>query len=217
MFDVNSTPSARARGNRDSFAASVQRRGGRAERRQAHDRFQRQPSLVRSDGRALGGQSDDPGDLPRHLRSACRAEARPVLHARSSDRLGMERRQVEGLDGCARGRRLARRVALHAGRRCLVARARRRPEDRQSDPVRLGHDRQFQDRRPSGHGGRQAVRPGAVQMDGVSHRLHPAEGALHQGRRRGLRKEAGRRWPVHGRRVSGQFVPAAQAQRQILG
>ena len=76
-------------------------------RRQGHadDRLQRQPALLRSDRRAFVGQSDHPGDLPLDLRSIYRAEARPVLRARPADRLGLERRQDQGLDGRARGRR----------------------------------------------------------------------------------------------------------------
>ena len=51
-----------------------------------------------------------------------------VVQARPADRLGLERRQDQGVDGRARGRRLARRHAVHARGRRLVARARRRAE-----------------------------------------------------------------------------------------
>ena len=93
MFDVTRRQALALGGAGISFAASVQRRGCRRDRRQADDRFQRQPSLVRSDGRALGGQSDDPGDLPRDLRSALSGRSPTFLRARPSDHLGLERRQ----------------------------------------------------------------------------------------------------------------------------
>ena len=38
-----------------------------------------------------------------------------------------------------------------------------------------------------------------------------------QSRRRGLREEADRHRPLHGRRVSGQRLPAAQGQPELLG
>ena len=85
--------------------------------------------VVRSDGRAVGGQPDHPGDLSLHLRSVYRPEARSVVRARPADQMGLERRQDQGLDGRARGRRLARRLAADARGRRLVARARRRSED----------------------------------------------------------------------------------------
>ena len=47
--------------------------------------------------------------------------------------------------------------------------------------------------------------------------LCAAQGLLHQGRRGGLREEAGRHRALHGRRVSGQRLPAAQGQSEILG
>ena len=76
-----------------------------------------------------------------------------------------------------------------AGGRRLVARARRQAGRRQPDPVRLGRHRQLQDRRQQHHRRRDAIRPGAVQVDGVPHRLHAAEGLLREGRPEGFEKK----------------------------
>ncbi len=135
----------------------------------------------------------------------------------AADQMGLERRQDQGLHGCARRRRLARRLAVHARGRRLVARARRRPQERQSRRFRLGLARQLQDRGQPHHRRRQELRSDALQVDGVPDRLCHAEGLLHEGRRRRLREEADRHRPLHGRRISGQRLPAAEAQRQILG
>ena len=188
-----------------------------ADERQADDRLQRQPAFVRSDRRTLGGQSDHPGDLSRDLRSVRRPEAGPLVHAGPPDQMGLERRQDKGLDGRARRRRLARRFA--ASRRTTSsgrssAPAIRRPAIRFSSS---GAVSAISDRRQSHHRRRQAVRPHGLQVDGVPDRLHPAEGLLREGRRGRVREEADRRRPLHGRRVSGQCVPAPEAQRQVLG
>src|ERR1700728_4413 len=85
-------------------AAALRRRG---RREHAQHCLQRQPAVLRPRCRALLGQSHHPGDLPVDIRSICRPEARPVVRARPADRLGLERRQEQSLDGCEAERRLA--------------------------------------------------------------------------------------------------------------
>ena len=92
----------------------------------AHHRLQRQPAVVRSD--------DGPSAVNPTIQAIYRSifdqyiGQKPDLafEARPADRMGLERRQDEALDGRARGRQLARRLAVHARGRRLVARARRR-------------------------------------------------------------------------------------------
>src|SRR5271156_1552009 len=103
-----STRNARAGGRNISVRAdSWRRRSFRAGERHADDRLQRQLAVVRPDDGSFGGQSHDPGDLSRDLRSICRAEPRSILRAWPADEMGLERGQDESLDGRARGRRLA--------------------------------------------------------------------------------------------------------------
>ena len=131
--------------------------------------------------------------------------------------MGLERRPHEDPDEGARGRHLARRLAGHAGGRRLVAGARRQAGDRQPDPVRLGQDRQFLDRRQRRHRRREGVRADALQVDGLSHRLRAAEGLLREGRRGGLRGGAGRLRPLQGRAVRAERLPEARRARGLLG
>ena len=87
---------------------------------------------------------------------------------------------------------MARRVAAHAGGRRLVARARRREGQRQPDFLHLVDRRQLQDRRQPDHRGRDPLRADLLHVDGVPHRLCPAQGLLREGRRGRLREEADR-------------------------
>ena len=48
------------------------------------------------------------------LRSVCRAEPGSLVRAWPPDQMGLERRQDQGVDGCARRGRLARRFAAYA-------------------------------------------------------------------------------------------------------
>ena len=173
--------------------------------------------VVRSDGRPFGGQPDHPGHLSVDLRPVHRAGPGPEARPRSPDRMGLERRPLEDRDEGARGRHLARRLAGDAGRRRLVARARRRREDRQPDPVRLGQDRQLLHRRQHGDGRRQVVRADDLQMDGLPHRLRAAEGLLREGRAGGLREGADRIRPLQGRAVRAERLPQARRARGLLG
>src|SRR6478609_1852562 len=54
-------------------------------------------------------------------------------------------------------------------------------------------------------------------MDGVSHRLCAAQGLLRESRPAGIRGKADRQWPLHGRRLRGQRLSAAQGAPEILG
>ena len=100
-----------------------------------------------------------------------RPEAESRLRAGPAHRLGLERRQDQDLDGRARRRDVARRLAVHAGRRGVVAGARRQPEDRQPGRLHLVDAGQLQDRRQARHRRRQAVHADHLQVDGVPHRL----------------------------------------------
>ena len=168
-------------------------------RQHAQHRLQRQPAVLRPGRRAVVGQSDHPGDLPLGLRSIYRPEAQSRVRARPAHRLGLERRQDQGLDGRAGERRLARRQPVHARRRRVVDPARGQAGRRQSGVVHLGRHRQLQDRRQAHHRRREAIRSGPLQVDGVPHRLRAAQGLLRKGRPAGLREEADRHRPVHGR------------------
>ena len=59
--------------------------------------------------------------------------------------------------------------------------------------------------------------PDHFQVDGLPDRLRAAEGLFRESRAGGLRKEAGRHRPLHGRCLRGQCLSAAQGQPQILG
>ena len=184
MFDVTRRQALALGGTGILSAASVQRRGGRAERQgQAHDRLSTStfpPSIRRSGPRR---------SIRRSRRSTASIFDQPVGQKPDlsftpglPDRLGMERRQDEGLDGCARGRRLARRVALHAGRRCVAEgwSLERAGDLKTGNPIQFvwGTTGNF---KIDGHritADVKSVRPGPFQMDGVSHRLRPAQGAI---------------------------------------
>ncbi len=188
-----------------------------AARGNADHRLQCQSAVVRSDRRVVGGQSDHPVDLSGDLRSLYRSGARSVVQARPADQMGLERRPHQDHDGAAQGRDLARRLAGDARRRRLVAAARRRSEGRQPDPVRLVQGRQLQDRRQHHHRRRAGIRADLVQVDGLPHRLCPAEGLLREGRRGRFREGADRLRPVQGRRLRAQRLPAAQGASRLLG
>ena len=164
--------------------------GACAKREDAYDRLQRRAAFVGSDGRAVRGQPDHSIDLQVRVRLVHRPEPRSFLQAGPAHQVGLEQGQDESSHERAQGGFLARRDTGHAGRRRVVAGARGRPEERQSDPVRLGQDRQLQSRRRCHHGGREGVRADAVQVDGVPHRLRAAEEGVYRGRRGRVRERS---------------------------
>ena len=96
-------------------------------------------------------------------------------------------------------------------------RARRQGGDRQPDPVHLVDRRQLPDRRQQDHRRRAPLRADLLHVDGLPHRLRAAEEVLRERRRRGLRGQAGRLRPLHGRRVPAERLPAAQGQPRTTG
>ena len=181
--------------------------------------YQRQPAVLRPDGRSLGGQPDHPGDLPVGLRPLYRPERRTSPSSPGLlTKWGWNDDQIEDRDGGARGRHLARRLAGHARGRRLVAGARRRAEDRQPDPVRLvARSATTRSTATSITGDVLRFEPTLVQVDGLPHRLRAAQDLLREGRRGGLREEADRLRALHGRRVRAQRLPPAQGQPELLG
>ena len=99
----------------------------------------------------------------------------------------------------------------------MVAGARRRSQERKSDPVRLVQGRQLQDRWQHHHRRREGVRADIFQVDGVPHRLCAAESLLREGRRGRLREGADRIGPLQGRCVRAQRVPAVEGASRLLG
>ena len=174
---------------------------------------------VRSDRRRLGGQSDHPVALPGGLRSLYRRRSRtssfkPGLLTKwgwNADRTKVEMEVREGATWHNGDPVTAEDVVWSLERAG-------RPEDRQSDPVRLVEDRQLQDRRQQDH------RRRAIQFEPTLFKwmafltgyVLPKK-ILRERRRRGLREEAGRLRPVHGRRVPAERVPAPQGQPELLG
>ena len=183
----------------------------------SHHCVQRRVAFVGSDHRAIGGEPDHPVDLQGGIRFLHRPGPGPVLQARTAHEVGLEQGQDQDRDGGAQRCFLARRQSGHAGRRGVVAGARGRPQQRQSDPVRLGQDRQLHDRRPEDHGRREGIRTVAVQVDGVPDRLRVAEEGLHRGRCAGLGEQADRQRPLHGGEVRAQCVHPPQGLPEILG